>query len=349
MRSRSFVADGRRRRLERHQQRLCVAQPTVVCRDDPTLEPCGQMPRRAWLMMGGAAALWGASYMFIKVALHDVSEGGIVCVRTALGAAVLLALAVRWDALGALRGRMGWITAIALVQVVAPFLLITFGENHVDSSLAGILVSSAPIFTALLAIAFDHTERSTGWAAVGILVGMAGVALLFGVDLSGDTEELWGGAMVLLASLGYAVGAMLIKHKARGVPPVAIAGSNMAVSALATLPLFLATLPGHAPSLKVAGSLLVLGVGGTGVAFLFYYTLIAEIGPARASIVAYIAPAFAVLYGVTLLGEPLTAGAVAGLALILAGSWLGAQGRLPRPLSRSEPSRSSAPEPARAR
>src|SRR6478736_6071409 len=98
------------------------------------------MTRRTWLMMGGAAAVWGASYMFIKVALEDFSEGTIVCLRTALGAAVLLALAP-------LRGRWHLVAAIALVQVVIPFLLITFGENHIDSQLAGILVSAAPIFT----------------------------------------------------------------------------------------------------------------------------------------------------------------------------------------------------------
>ena len=120
------------------------------------------MTRRSWLMMGGAAAVWGASYMFIKVALDDFSEGAIVCIRTALGAVVLLALARRWDALAPLRGRWPWVAAIALVQVVIPFLLITFGENHIDSQLAGILVSAAPIFTALLALAFDHDERSHG-------------------------------------------------------------------------------------------------------------------------------------------------------------------------------------------
>jgi drug/metabolite transporter (DMT)-like permease len=307
------------------------------------------MTRRAWLMMGGAAALWGASYMFIKVALHDVSEGGIVCIRTALGAAVLLTLAVRWNALGPLRGRMRWMVVIALVQVVVPFLLITFGENDVASSLAAILVSSAPIFTALLAIAFDRSERSTGWAAIGILVGMAGVMLLFGVDLSGNHKQLVGGAMVLLAGLCYAIGAMLIKHKARGVPPVTVAGSTMAISALVTLPLFLASLPSAVPSAKVIGSLLVLGAGGTGIAFLFFYTLIAELGPARASVVAYIAPGFSVFYGATLLGERLTLAGIAGLLLIIAGSWLGAQGGLPRRLSRNGPSHSSAPEPARAR
>jgi len=301
------------------------------------------MTRRTWLMMGGAAAVWGASYMFIKVALDDFSEGAIVCIRTALGAAVLLTLAARWDALAPLRARWRWIIPTALVQVAVPFLLITFGENHVDSQLAGILVSSAPIFTALLATWFDHAERSRGWGAVGILVGMLGVVLLFGLDLSGSGDELVGGLMILLAGCCYAVGAMLIKHKLSGVPPVAVAGGNMTVAALVTLPLFLATLPDHAPSLKAATSLVALGAAGTGIAFLWFYTLIAEIGPARASVIAYIAPGFSVVYGVVLLNEAFSAGAVAGLALILAGSWLAVQGRLPSWLVRGAPSPAPAP------
>ncbi len=300
-------------------------------------------------MMGAAAALWGASYLFIKVALDDLSEGGI---RTALGAAVLLALARRRGALDALRGHGRWIVVIALVQVVAPFLLITFGENSIDTQLAGILVSSAPIFTALLALRFDRAARMTGWGAVGIVVGMLGVVLLFGLDLGGDADTLAGGLMVLLASLGYAVGAILLKRKVRHVEPVAVAGANMAIAALVTLPLFLATLPDQAPSAKTVGSLVVLGAGGTGIAFLWFYTLIRDLGPARASVIAYIAPGFSVLYGTTLLGEPLTVGAIGGLALILAGSWLAVRGRPGRPparLSRTEPCRSSAPAPARAR
>jgi drug/metabolite transporter (DMT)-like permease len=300
-------------------------------------------------MMGAAAGLWGASYLFIKVALDDVSEGGIVCIRTALGAAVLLLLARQRSVLDGLRGNGRWITVIALVQVVAPFLLITFGENHIDSQLAGILVSSAPIFTALIALRFDRAGRMTGWAAVGIVVGMLGVVLLFGLDLSGDADTLAAGVMILLASLGYAAGAMLLKRKVHGVEPVAVAGATMAISALVTLPLFLATLPDHAPAPETVGSLLVLGAGGTGIAFLWFYTLIRDLGPARASVIAYIAPAFSVLYGTTLLGEPLTAGAIGGLVLILAGSWLAVQSRPPAPLSRSGPSRSSAPAPARAR
>src|SRR5215218_3686133 len=216
------------------------------------------MTRRSWLMMGGAAAVWGASYMFIKVALDDFSEGAIVCIRTALGAGVLLVLARRWGALAPLRGRWHLVGAIGCVQVVIPFLLITFGENHIDSQLAGILVSAAPIFTALLALAFDHDERSQGWAAVGIVVGMLGVVLLFGLDLSGSGDEVIGGLMVLLASLGYAIGAMLHKHKLPGAPPVGIASGQMAVAAVLTLPLCLAYLPEHAPSLKATGALVLL-------------------------------------------------------------------------------------------
>jgi drug/metabolite transporter (DMT)-like permease len=301
------------------------------------------MTRRSWLMMGGTAGVWGASYMFIKLALDDFSEGAIVCIRTALGAAVLLGLAHRWGALAPLRGRLRWIAAIACVQVVGPFLLITFGENHVESQLAGILVSSAPIFTSLLALAFDHDERSTGWAAVGIVVGMVGVVLLFGLDLSGSGGQLTGGLMILLASLGYAIGAMLIKHKLPGAPPVGVAGGNMAVAALVTLPLCLASLPDHAPSFKAAGALVLLGTAGTGIAFLWFYTLIAEVGPVRASVIAYIAPGFSVIYGVVLLGEPFSVAAIGGLALILAGSWLAVGGRLPGWRARDRATAAAAP------
>jgi drug/metabolite transporter (DMT)-like permease len=305
------------------------------------------MTRRTWLMMGGAAAVWGASYMFIKLALDDFSEGAIVCIRTALGAAVLLTLAARWNALAPLRARWRWVGPIALIQVTAPFLLITFGENHIDSQLAGILVSGAPIFTALLTLVFVHAERLQGWGVVGIVVGMLGVILLFGLDLSGSGDQVLGGLMILLASLGYAVGAMLIKHKLPGVPPVGVAGANMAVAALVTLPLALASLPDHAPSFKAAGGLVLLGVAGTGLAFLWFYTLIAEIGPARASIIAYISPGFSVAYGVVLLGEPFTLGAVAGLVLILAGSSMAIQSRPPR-LPAWVARRRAAPAPAPA-
>jgi drug/metabolite transporter (DMT)-like permease len=212
--------------------------------------------------------------------------------------------------------------------------------------LAGILVSSAPIFTALLTLAFVHAERVQGWSAVGIAVGMLGVIALFGLDLSGSGDQLLGGVMILGAGFCYAVGAMLIKYKLGGIPPVALAGGNMAITALVTLPLLLVSLPDDSPSVRSVASLVALGAVGTGIAFLWFYTLIAELGPARASIIAYIAPGFSVVYGVTLLDEPFTAGAVVGLALILAGSWLAVQGRPPSWAARRRPAPTAAPAPA---
>ena len=278
--------------------------------------------------MGTLAALWGASYMFIAIALDEGSAPFIVFARTLLGGLVLLPIAIRRDALRPLRGYAGAVVAMAFIQVIGPFLLITLGQVHIASSLTGILVSSAPIFTALLAVFVDQDERLHGWSLVGIAIGILGVVLLLGVDLAGDSTALVGGLMVLLAGFGYAAGALFLNHRLPGAPPAGVAAMTMLVSAAVTLPLAIA-FPPDGLALDSAAALVALGAGGTGIAFLIFYTLIADIGPGRASIVAYIAPGFALIYGVTLLGEPLTFGAVAGLALILTGSWLGVEGRLP--------------------
>jgi drug/metabolite transporter (DMT)-like permease len=304
---------------------------------------------RAWFWMAVTAALWGASYMFIKVALDDgVSEGFIIFARTVLGAAVLVPLGLRAGALRPLLAARWWNLALALAQVILPFGLITFGENHLPSALAGILIAASPLFIALIASRIDHAESARGWSLVGVLLGMAGVVLLFGVDLSGDADTVLGGLMVLGAAVSYAFAALIVKRGFPGVPSVGIAGATMVISAVAWLPVALASLPDRTPSLAASSSLIALGAGGTGIAFLYYYRSIAEIGPARASVVAYIAPAFAVLYGVTLLGEHLGPGTIAGLVLILAGSWLAAQGA-PGRARRTAPSHSSAPAPVRAR
>ena len=288
------------------------------------------MNRRAWLLMALLAALWGASYLFIKVSLEDgVDPIFIVFARIALGAIVLVPLAMRGAGLARMRGLVGPVLLLAVVQVVLPFLLITYGEQHIASALTGILVSSAPIFTALIAVRFDDDERPHGIATAGVVMGIVGVVLLFGVDLSGDAQALAGGLMVLLASVGYAVGSLYLKHRLRGAPPVGVAASTMLAGTIVLLPFVPFTLPTHGLELQTVGALLALGAGGTGIAFAIYFTLIAEIGPGRASLVAYIAPGFAVFYGVTLLSEPLTAGAILGLILILAGSWVAAEGRWP--------------------
>lgn len=288
------------------------------------------MSRRSWIQFGFLAAFWGASYLFIKVALDDVFEPPmIVFLRTALAALVLVPFALKSGALGALRGRLGVVAFLALLQVAAPFMLISFGQEHISSSLAGILVATAPIFTFLLAIWISQEERPQGIGLAGVGLGIVGVVVLLGIDAGGGAAALAGGLMVVLASLGYALGAYYLKRTLSGIEPVAIVAATMAASALIAAPVAAFSLPTAAPSLAAVASLTALGVVGTGVSFVLFYSLIATVGPAKASLVAHIAPGFAVVYGVVLLDESFTVATAGGLLLIVSGSWLAAEGRLP--------------------
>ena len=274
-------------------------------------------------------AIWGASYMFIKIGLRALTPEAIAFVRIALAALILVPLAHSRGALRGLRPLAGWFLLIGSVQVAVPFVLIGLGEEEISSGLAGILVATTPMFTALLAIWVDHEERSGGLRLVGVATGFAGVALLLGVDLGGSGAELLGGLLVVLAGLGYAIGALLAKHKLAGVQPIAMSAGVMASSTLVLIPAAIAGAPSEVPGLGPIAAVVTLGVVGTGFAFILLYSLIASVGPARTWLVTYIAPLFAVAYGATLLGEEITAATIGGMALILAGSWLAAEGKMP--------------------
>jgi len=290
------------------------------------------MTRRSWIQFFLLSAMWGASYLFIKVALEDVSAAMVVFARTALASLVLLPFALRADALSGLRQSWAAFLLLALIQVAAPFMLISIGQAEISSSMAGILVATAPIYTFLLAFRFERENRPRGIGLVGVLLGIAGVGLLLGVDLDGGTAALLGGLLVVVASLGYALGAFYLRSRFGGTKPIGTVTVTMAASALMTLPFALATLPSGVPDLETFGSLGALGVFGTGISFVLFYTLIADIGPSKTSLVAYVAPGFAVLYGVTLLGEDFTVATLAGLVLILGGSYLAAEARsAPKP------------------
>jgi drug/metabolite transporter (DMT)-like permease len=293
------------------------------------------MSRRSWILLGLLSALWGASYLFIKVALDDgAAPALIVFARTALAALVLLPLAVQRGALAGLSENLAAILVLAVVQMGGPLLLIALGEQEIASSLTGILVATAPIFTFLLAFALEGEERASGLSLAGVVIGIGGVALLLGLDAGGGTAALLGGLLVVAASFGYAVGAWLVKRRVRSIQPVAMVGATAAAAAALTAPLAAVNLPDHALSLRAAGSLLALGVLCTGAAFVIFYSLVTSDGPARASLVGYIAPCFSIVYGVTLLDESFTATTAVGLLLILGGSWLAAEGRFPwRPRS----------------
>ena len=304
------------------------------------------MPTRSWILLLVLASIWGASYLFIEIGLEDLSPALVVFIRTALAGLVLLPLALRRGALTGLRALAGPLVVLAAMQVAGPFLLISVGQEEITSSLAGILVASAPIFTALLAIWVDHEERSSGSRLGGVMVGIVGVAFLLGVDVGGDGAALVGALFVVVASVGYALGGFYLKRRFSEAQPIGVVTMTMLSSAALSLPWAATTVPDATIAAGSVAAMAALGVLGTGLAFVIFYTLIADIGPARASLVAYVAPLFAVFYGVVLLDEPVGLGTFAGLALIIGGSWLAAEGRLPWQAKRAL--RVSTPQPQEA-
>ena len=294
------------------------------------------MDRRSWALFLGLSAIWGASYLLIKIGLRDLSPEMVAFTRIALAALLLLAIAAARRELAPLRGRVGWVAALGAVQVAGPFLLIAAGEQSISSSLAGILVATTPILTALLALRLDHEERSQGTRLLGVVIGIAGVVAIFGLDLSGSGAAVLGGLAVVLASLGYSVGGFMLKAKLAEAPPIGVVAGVMAASAALLAVPAAATLPSAAPAAGPLAAVIALGLFGTGAAFVVFYWLIAKVGPARTMLVSYIAPGFAVVYGAVFLAEPITAGKVVGLAAVVFGSWLGAGGRARRPAAVSE-------------
>jgi drug/metabolite transporter (DMT)-like permease len=286
--------------------------------------------RRSVALLLTLSAFWGASYLFIKVGLDDgMSPWAVVSARTALAALVLVPLALHRNVLRSLSGRYRPVVVLSFVQVAGPLSLIALGEEHISSSLAGILVASAPIFTFLLAFALTGEQRANTAGLVGVAVGIVGVGMLLGVDAGGGSDALLGGLMVVAAAFGYAVAAWYLKRNLTGVEPVATVAGTQLVAALVLLPLGLTHVPAEAPGIDAIASILTLGVVCTGFAFVIFHTLVATDGPARASLVGYIAPVFSIFYGVTLLDESFTGLTALGLVLILGGSWLAAGGELP--------------------
>lgn len=275
------------------------------------------------------SAIWGASYMFIKVGVRDFAPATLVDLRLALAATVLVVfVTLRGRARGMRRAiRPG--AVVGIVGMALPFLLISWGETHIDSGIAGVANASVPIFVTLLALRFAPSERLQGLRLAGLAVGLTGVAVVSGIHPSGGTWAVVGTLAVVLSSLCYAASALYVQRRLVVGGPELAAASTLC-GAVVMLPFALGRIPDHV-GWKPLASVVVLGVVGTGIATLLANRLIGTQGPARAMLVNYMLPVFALLYGVSLLGEPLTVAEVLGLALILVGVTL-ASGvmRLPR-------------------
>ena len=275
------------------------------------------------------SAIWGSSYMFIKVGVREFAPATLVDVRLALAAAVLIPFVATRGRVRGLRPALRPGAVVGTVGMALPFLLISWGETHIDSGIAGVANASVPIFVALLALRFAPSERMQGLRLAGLAIGLSGVAVVSGVHPSGGAWAVAGTLAVVLASLCYAVSALYVQRRL-GVGGPELAAASTLCGAVVMLPFALARLPSHV-GWKPLASVVVLGVVATGIATLISNRLIGTHGPARAMLVNYLLPAFALLYGVSILGEPLTVAEVLGLGLILTGVTLASGAvRLPR-------------------
>jgi drug/metabolite transporter (DMT)-like permease len=280
------------------------------------------MTRRAWVLFAAVSLLWGIPYLLIKVAVEELPPVTVVFARVILAALVLWPVAVRSGALRGLRALVPQLVLVSLLEITVPFLLISIGEQHITSSLTGLLIASLPLFVALLALRFDSAERVSGVRLLGLVLGIGGVAALLGVDLGGDRSKLFGAVMVLLATASYAASTILVKRAFSGVQMLGVVTVATMIAGVVLAPFAIIATPARMPSLQVSLALLALGVLCTAAALTLFFTLIVEAGPSRASVITYVNPAIAVALGVAVLGEPLTLAIVGGFLLIMAGSWL---------------------------
>jgi len=287
------------------------------------------------------AAIWGASYLFIKVAVEDIEPGPMMAARS-LGAALILAayLAVTMGGRRAVAEvSRNWRPALVLgaLNAALPFWLVAWGEKHVDSSVAGIAQSTVPIFTFLLATRFLPHEHVGAARIAGVVLGFFGVAVLAGLHPSGGWWGIAGTLAVVLSSLSYASAGIYGQLRVQSVAGPVLATGSMLAGGLILLPLAIAQFPSHTPDLEAVASLLALTILGTAFAQLILFRILRLYGSRKLSLVTYLMPGFAVVYGAVLLDEAVSAAALGGLALILGGVALASGARLLRPRPQEEP------------
>jgi drug/metabolite transporter (DMT)-like permease len=288
------------------------------------------MTRKGWLLFIAISVFWGIPYFFIKIAVRELDPSVVVFGRAVIGALVLLPMAIRGKTVRSLVKHWPIVLLFSIIHMVGAFLLISYGEQHVSSSLTSLLIAANPIMVALLALGFDKSERVNGLRLVGLLVGMVGLVVLLGFDVGGDGQMWFGAVLILLAALGYAIGAMMLKQRPLvELPRVSVAAAECSITSVVLLPLIVTRLPDRVPSVGVLASLLVLGLICTALALPTFFALIAEVGASRGTVITYVNPAVSVLLGVTILQEPLTIATAIGFLLIIAGSWLSTTGSIP--------------------
>lgn len=265
--------------------------------------------------------LWGIPYLFLKVAVEEISAELIVFARVFIGGLILLPLAIKRGRLLVARRYWPFLILYSITEMIGPWYLITHAEKEISSGLTGLLVATVPIWSAILASIFgDHTVWHKS-RLFGLIIGFIGVVAVVGIESFGGKQDIFSIGMVIIAAMGYAYAINMINRRIPQVPGIAINTWAMIITSIVYLPFAVATWPSAMPSVEAIGSVISLGVLCTAAAFIVFFKLVAEVGPPRASLITYLNTAVAVLLGVILLGEPITLGIALGLPLVLIGSY----------------------------
>lgn len=278
------------------------------------------MTHRGLVLFALMSVIWGIPYLFIRVAVGEMTPATLVFARTGIATVILLPVALLRADLRAVLARWPWVVAFAVVEIAVPWVLLASAEQHITSSLAGMLVAGVPLVGAVIAVTTGSVDRLGRTGFVGLLIGLVGVAAIVGGDfaVSNLVPLLQLGVVVI----GYAVGPAILSRRLRGVSSLGVMSASLLLSAVVYAPLAALQGPAVVPGTDALVSVAILGTVCTAAAFLLFAALITEIGPVRATVITYVNPAVAALLGVLVLHETLTLAMGAGFALVILGSTL---------------------------
>jgi drug/metabolite transporter (DMT)-like permease len=280
------------------------------------------MTKRGWILFLSLGLLWGMPYLLIRIAVESIDPAVMAGARTLLGALLLLPVALHRKALAPAfaAGTWKWLLAFTLIEISVPWWLLGHAETKLNSSTAGLLIAVVPLFAAVIIARLGH-EKLEARRLLGLIVGFVGVALLVGLDI--HFSDFGAVGLTIIVSLCYAIGPIIIDRKLKNVPAIGVITGSLILATAIYAPFAPFLWPEVVPPAKAMWSVVGLGVLCTAAAFMVFFALIAEVGPARATVITYVNPAVAILLGALVLNEPLTIGMLLGFPLVIAGSFLG--------------------------
>ncbi|HUQ11686.1 MAG TPA: DMT family transporter [Steroidobacteraceae bacterium] len=295
------------------------------------------MSKRGWLLFIALGLLWGMPYLLIRIAVGEIDPLVVAGSRTVLGSLLLAPLALHRNALAPAFRKWKWLLAFTLIEISLPWWMLGHAETRLNSSTAGLLIAVVPLFAALIITRLGH-EKLEPRRLFGLCLGFAGVALLVGLDI--HLDDLYAVGATILVALCYAIGPIIIDRKLKDVPAIGVITGSLILASVIYLPFAPFLLPEKVSAASVS-SVVGLGVLCTAAAFVVFFALIAEVGPARATVITYVNPAVAILLGALVLDEPLTTGMAFGFPLVILGSFLGTMKARPAPGSLTTPASES--------